>query len=94
MSRKNLHNIIVDLMIVEEVVKLGIFTTKQITITTPYKDKASAIRTALTRAIKISDFWKNINAHDIKVATIDSVQGSENKLVIYDLVLSKKRTGE
>lgn len=71
-----------------------IFRAKETTITTPYKFQAAAIRSAVAKAVKISPFWSAIDAYkNIKVATTDSMQGDENGLVIYDLVLAKKPSG-
>lgn len=80
-------------MIVEEVIRRNIFAPGEITITTPYRDQAAAILTAISQAMKVSRFWKTFDAREIKVFTTDSMQGAENNLIIFDTVLAKKRRG-
>ncbi|KAK4697257.1 hypothetical protein P7C71_g783, partial [Lecanoromycetidae sp. Uapishka_2] len=92
-SRRNLHNIVVDLNIVEEVIRRQIFAPAEITICTPYKDQAAAIRAAIVCGTKKSEFWRTFDARAIKVFTTDSMQGAENSLVIFDTVLANKRRG-
>ena len=92
-SRKNMPNVIIDMYIVESVVEAGTFKPNEITIITPYKAQASAIRHALSKASN-TEFWRNRDVNDIKVHTIDSMQGSESPMVITDFVMAQKRTGK
>ena len=90
MSRKNLINMIVDLYIVETVLIDGFFEGKDIRVITVYKEQANMIRQALWRSGN-NKALRDKGVRDIKVHTVDSMQGSEAKMVIQDMVLANKR---
>ena len=91
-SRINLHNIVVDLNTVERLVESDVFTTKEISVCTPYKEQVNAIRRAIHAASK-SEFWSDRRIFDLDIRTTDSFQGDENRCIILDLVLARERRG-
>lgn len=85
--------------IIELVVKAGLFEPSDITNITPYKKQAALIRQTLGKLSQMN-YWKDKNIDDIKVHTVDSMQGNEFKMVIPDFGLltrfmsSPRLTGE
>ena len=94
MSRKNPMNVIVDLLVIEAVLnaKPKLFDGKDICVITPYKQQASMIREALWRSENDTSL-RDKGVRDIKVGTVDSMQGNEAPMIILDMVLAKMRIG-
>ena len=92
MSRKNPQNVIVDLYVIEAVLNEGLFQGEDICVVTPYKEQAGLIRQALWRTNVHESLLQN-GIRDVKVHTIDSMQGNEAPMVIVDIVLAQKRKG-
>ena len=90
---KRANLVIIDMYIIELVVEAGIFAPSDIAIITPYKEQASLVRQALGKASQ-TDFWKDRDIRDIKVHTVDSMQGNEFPMVTTAFVLAKKRVGK
>lgn len=92
-SRSNAPNVVIDMFIVQAVFRAGLFKADDIRIITPYKDQASLIREALWKAGSNDEFWLARGIRNIRVHTIDSMQGGEAPMVIIDNVLAKLRKG-
>ena len=92
MSRTNPMNVIVDLFVIETVLKARLFKGKDICVITPYKQQANLIRQALWRSGNNTSL-RDKGARDVKVRTVDSMQGNEAPMIILDMVLAKMRKG-
>ena len=92
-SRSNPPNVIIDMVIVQAVLRAGnLFYANEICIITPYKAQASLIRDALWKAGN-DEYWLARGIRNIRVHTVDSMQGGESPMVIVDSVLAKRRKG-
>lgn len=63
---------------------------RQVTICTPYREQARAYRDAIAKAGK-EQFWAQNRVHQLRVFTIDSFQGGQNNVVIFDLGKNRLR---
>ena len=92
MSRTNPMNVIVDLFVIETVLNAKLFKGKDICVITPYKQQANLIRQALWRSGNDTSL-RDKGVRDVKVRTVDSMQGNEAAMTILDMVLAKMRKG-
>ena len=92
MSRTNPMNVIVDLFVIETVLNAELFEGKHICVITPYKQQANLIRQALWRSGNDTSL-RDKGIRDVKVGTVDSMQGNEAPMIILDMVLAKMRKG-
>ena len=91
-SRYNPQNIIIVMFVIESVLEAGLFHGDEICMITPYREQVTRIREAIIKA------GANKNLRDrgileVRVNTIDSMQGGEANMVIVDFVLAKRRKG-
>ena len=92
MSRTNPMNVIVDLFVIETVLNAKLFKGKDICVITPYKQQANLIRQALWRSGNNTSL-RDKGVRDVKVRTVDSMQGHEAAMIILDMVIAKMREG-
>ena len=93
-SRSIPHNVAQAMDLIERLIASTSFKSKDISIATPYAAQVKIYKQAFEQATK-NKFWQSDsrNVFDIKVSTVDSLQGAENKCVIFDLVVSAARKG-
>ena len=95
MSRRNLLNVALCLDFLEKMFQWGCsIKLEEITICTPYRQQALEYRRALNKAKARRDDWHGFDASQIRVATVNIMQGEESKLVVYDVVVSALRRGK
>lgn len=93
-SRANYQNLTAGLHIIALLLRHGVCKSTEITIVTPYKGQCSAYNYALKNLRARSDaFLRMFDFTGITVKTIDSFQGGEQSVVIFDLVVSRVRQG-
>ena len=92
MSRHNPPNVIMVMFVIESVLEAGLFLGHEICVITPYREQATMIRQALLKASANED-WFERGILEVRVSTIDAMQGGEANMVIVDFVVAKRRKG-
>lgn len=82
-SRFNPHNIAVTANTIRGMLLEGLWTEREITVMTPYREQAKRYR----------ELFRKLRWFHVEVLTVDSMQGQENKCTIFDLVLARSRLG-
>ncbi|KAL6720829.1 hypothetical protein ACLMJK_002754 [Lecanora helva] len=91
-SRFNVHFVVAALHEIAQIIRQEIFVAQQITIVTPYREQATQYRNVIGKAQR-DKTWEYLKLHEMNVFTIDSFQGGQNKLIVFDTVLAKSRIG-
>lgn len=74
------------LHLVKHLIKDGIWLETEISVITPYREQAKRIRQAFINAgfvkIMVNDLEEAIEFYDVKVFTIDSMQGPQGAVIL------------
>lgn len=91
-SRSNPYNVVQAMNFIEQLLAKTSFKTDQISIITPYAAQVKTYKQAFEKARK-SDFWTSRDIFEIDVKTVNDSQSTENKYIIFDLIVSAVRLG-
>lgn len=80
-SRYNLHNVALALREIHKILSRAVFTPGEICIETPYRAQAALYRAMVAKASRTED-WQGLDALDLRVNTVDSLQGDESRLIV------------